>query len=524
VPKALSRIRLAQLVSPNEVVTSSELADRLRQREGVTPAYARQLLKRLHGGDGLWRSERLKLRQNERLFAHPQFVGTAKFFGRCAALLENSRPGVARCLRRLAEGLVVHRGRAVKLLAAPVEAAAPARRPAFEEEQLALAELGVSTHRPSTDFECLVSTASVLGDRLDALANQARLELQAELLLARILGDSLRRANLVSWGRLRVAAPDKGYVPFNNQAFTAFGFSYLDPVAEWRSEGKPTGCPVLVDVLTGRCSPADVASFRDRLGKATHRGAGRQKSLGVIAAKDFEPEALREARRRGYLTINFTQTYGKEALEALEAVTRLLNLAGDPVEQARAGVPGFAALLGELKANPVVVTIRSIAFEVIAGLVLQEREGCHDIRMGIDVPFSDRARGFETTRDVDVHGNRGDLLWAVECKAYHSAKEVDFSEVRRFYEEVVPAFLRWYGQSRGKYRECQAEFWTTGRFPPDAQAKLNELHAGLRYPCKVNARLLDGGQVQANLPYALSARCVELLTAIATHESPAEQD
>ncbi len=222
--------------------------------------------------------------------------------------------------------------------------------------------------------------------------------------------------------------------------------------------------------------------------------------------------------------MNFRQLFGEEALRALQTVSELLNLTGDTAARAELGVPGFASLLGELKANPVVVRIRSMALEAVAGLVLQERDGCHSIRLGLDVPFTDRATAVTTTRDVDVHGARGDRVWAVECKAYHEAKLVEFSEVKRFFDEVVPAFLSWHRENRGEVRECQAEFWTTGRFAEDCEGKLRDLLSARRPRQRVSARLLDGAALQREVPHSLGGQCKELLKAISLHDAPSDEE
>lgn len=523
-PKIIDRIRLRQLLTAHEVVTSADLKQRIRAK-GVSDAYAGQMLRRQYEAEGLWRSERLKLSQNERLFAHSKLVGTSEFFKQVEVLLRQARPGIARCLRRLAEEQVVHRVQMMKLLASPLEHKENVHRPAIERELEALVELGIRSVMPNTDFECYTGTAVASGPKLDDLSNLARVALRTELLLARILGDYIRRMNLVSWGRLQVGGPDAGYVAFNNQPFTAVGYSYLDPVVAWKAKGKPTGCPVLVDVHVGRCTVEDVASFKDRLMKATHRGENRQQSLSIIAAKDFEPAALKEARRSGFVTVNFRQLYGQKALEAIETVSKLLGLVGDTGKQAQLGIPTFADLLEELKTNPVVVRIRSIAFEAVTGLVLQELEGCHGIRLGLDAPFFDPQLGIMSSRDVDVYGIRGDKAWVVECKAYHSAKAVDYSEVKRFYAEVVPAFIDWYRKEGRRLTECYAEFWTTGRITDEVRAKLTVLLEEVRYPRGVNVktRLRSGSEVQNHLPHDLSKQCGRLLDAIATHESPEDE-
>src|SRR5947208_1887707 len=107
-PRAINRIRLTDHLAFDDVVTSSVLAARLKKRDGVSDAHARKMVSRRFAEEGLWRSEKLKLQQNERLFARRQFQGTASFFQKVVPLLEKSRPGIARCLQKLADELVLN--------------------------------------------------------------------------------------------------------------------------------------------------------------------------------------------------------------------------------------------------------------------------------------------------------------------------------------------------------------------------------------------------------------------------------
>lgn len=83
----------------DDVLTSSELIALIRKRDGETEANARQLLSRNANAEGVWRSERLRLPKDERLFARKKFMGTPYFYT-CLGkkLLASKRRGLARCL------------------------------------------------------------------------------------------------------------------------------------------------------------------------------------------------------------------------------------------------------------------------------------------------------------------------------------------------------------------------------------------------------------------------------------------
>ena len=142
-------------------------------------------------------------------------------------------------------------------------------------------------------------------DAFDELAARATESIREESLLARILADRLRRQNMFSWNRIELPDRETPYTIFNGQVFSTYGFSYLSPLVNWKKgTSKPTPCPVLIDVYQGACIPAQVDSFRQRIERATYRGRSQLRSLGIIAAKDFEQDAWKQARREGLVTIS----------------------------------------------------------------------------------------------------------------------------------------------------------------------------------------------------------------------------
>ena len=282
------------------------------------------------------------------------------------------------------------------------------------------------------------------------------------------------------------------------------GYSLLDPLARWTGGPKPTACPVVFDVHTERCELADVRAFVDRIGRATRRADAKLPCLGVIASRDFTPEAWSEARKYRLATVNFRQLFGQAALEAVAESERLLA-AADPT---KADTGYLAGLLDDLKGNPVVVQIRSIAFEVVAALALQS-DGWEQVGLGLDVPWKPPDSG-ETTRDVDVYGLKGDDTRLVECKAYHADKEVTPEEVKKFFTETVPAFVKWQTARGDRSTKYRAELWTTGRFGDGAVEALEGLSLGAH----VDPALCNAADIRAMLPRKLKQRCNDLLREI----------
>ena len=501
--------KLSPHISGRRLLTSSELVARL-QGQGLSEQNARQFIRRHSNVNGVWRSEKLRLARDERLFADSSFVGCPDFYVAVGKkLMETSRQGLGRCLIALGKVHILNKIEAMRLLAV-CDRAAGSHAPnhasrLYQHELEGLHELGVRVIHPGTNFESLVSPTMPDDDDADAIAAIAAERLRSEALLARILLERLRRQNLVTWNRVELPDLEVPFTVFNGQIFSGFGFSYLSPLVQWKKgTTRPTSCPLLLDCYRDGASLAHVQSFAQRVSRAIHRGRSRIPALSVIAARDFEKDAWVDARSRGFMTINLRQVFGEEALDAMVLVERILHGASLRTEaESESNFQKFSQLLLELKTNPIVVTLRSIGFEALAGLILRSC-GYEQVEMGRAVPWE------KSTRDIDVFAFRGDELRVIECKAYHRRKSIPGEEVRKFFTQTLPALKQWLHESKRKFVRCTAEIWTTGPLGNEARDELYRLKApkGDKWDIK---RMEE---VEAMIPSAIKRRSVELLRSI----------
>lgn len=488
------------------VRTSSELAAEFIAQGGSAEA-ARKHVSRLAKEEGVWRSDKFRLSQNERLFSSRDFVGSSQFLKQVALKLEKSnRQGIYRCVQALCERTALHRLDLLRLLAVPVgQSSTNGRRiQTYSDEIAALEELGARLINRGSSLECLVSPGQADLEQDDVLNLFQRARYQ--VLLARILGERLRRQNMMSWNKLELPASEP-FVVFNGQAFSAYGFSYLKPVVRW-SEGSsaPKPCPVLIDCYDGLCTQVQVESFLRRVERATCRGKSRLASLGVIAAKDFTTDAWKLARREALFTVSFRQIFGDEALDAMVEIERLVggfkSLAPD---EAQTKFEEIVTDFDELKCNPVVADLRAIGLEALCGLILQQ-QGYVSPELGLIVDWR------ETTRDIDVYAIKGDdELRIVECKAYHRRKSITEIDVTKFFTSTVPALKKWLRENHRPFKTCVAEIWTTGPKGKIAETALR----GLSSPSTDTWRLRRLSDMHDEIPARIRERSVKLLSAIA---------
>lgn len=497
----------------DRVLTSSELIEQLQQ-SGFSADNARQLISRQANKNGIWRSENLRLPRDERLFAESNAVGTPPFFAKVGQKLRStSRHGIARCVAALATHGVLHRVDMLRLLAvaSAADLAGNSRRRRsldYSDEVRSLQELGVRLVQEKTAMEALIAPGvGSVAEEMDALANKAAERIRYEAFLVRILAERLRRQNMLSWNRIDLPDNLKPYTVFNEQIFSAFGFCYLAPLVRWKEgESKPTPCPVVVDCYHGACTLPQVDSFLQRIERATVRKKNRIPVLGIIAARDFDRDAWNTARKKALMTVSFRQMFGDQALEVMVEVERLLGGFGDQsLKQSQERFAEVAALIDELKTNPVIADLRAIGLEALCALILQS-QGYASPELGRVVEWH------TTTRDVDVFAIRGDEeLRVVECKAYHRHKSILGSDVRKFFTQTVPALKKWLRKTERPFKACTAEIWTTGPKGKEAEEALKEL----KPPRTDSWSLRRMSDMHEEIPNKIRERSVKLIETIA---------
>lgn len=510
-------VSLAEILSgtKGKVYTSSDLIA-LLGKVRVTSENARQILRRQAKDDGVWRSEKLKLANNERLFAATSTLETPDFIANVAEKVSHTkRKGLARCLSALSTRHVLHRLDVIRLLAVSPSTAANVGTRLYEAELEGLKELGIRIIHEGTALESLVSPAIPDLKESDQIATIAAERLRYSALIARVLADMLRKQNLLSWNKVEMPDTEVPYVTFNGQVFTAYGFSYVKPLVRWnQTENKSIPCPVLIDCYHDVCALAEVQAFAQRIQRATNRGRSKLPSLGVIAARDFPEDAWAFARKQGLVTVNLRQAFGEEALEAMVLIEKLLHgLEENDKAEAIENFKSFSSMMDDLKTNPIVVALRSIGFEALSALILRS-QGYEQVELGRHVPFGD------TTRDVDVFGILGDELRIIECKAYHRRKSVLEDDVTKFFTQTVPALKKWLRSRDIEFSKCKAELWTTGPLGNDARTALHKLKRAKSDEWSMT-RAED---LKGEIPKSIRERSLELFRSIATAETTTDDD
>ena len=415
--------------------------------------------------------------------------------------LPSSDPGLARTILALLKRRILLRADAQRLLAAPLRPKS-SRTPTYQAEVDALVNLQICRVEGSkTALERLTLNSLVGSPSSHQLARLERVRQIVDMHLTSMITDQFRKQAVIGWRSATFADLETGIVRFSDHVFSAFGYSWLDPLVRRAVGKKPKSVPVLFDVCARECDVHDVRGFLHRLARIGSNRNARMPVLGVIAAYAFAGDAWSVAKRHGLLAINLRQLYGDAALATLAKMEHLLRLAGagDLFGEHAAAIDldELADDFTALRVHPYVADLRSLGLEVVTALLLRA-EGWENVELGLVVPFKD------TKRDVDVIGRRGgeDKICLVECKAAHETKELDPEHVSKFFTETVPATLKVFTN----VTKCQAEIWTTGRIGERAQATL----ASLELRKGVGATLREKTDILSLVPTPLS-QCKRLI-------------
>ena len=492
---------LSDHIAPGEILTSGQLAQRLAAT-GLTAAAARQAISRTND-PAVWILP-FHLPRRARLFTRRESGKNDDFYNRLAKVVTARRPGLARTILALLTRRVLLKADVQRLLAAPLRPKT-SRTPTYDVEVAVLVALGLcNIEEEATAFERLTVYPLIGTKASHQHARAERVRQIVNMRLTRILTDHFRKQGVIGWQSSTDVGPETGTVLFSDYAFSAFSYSWLDPLVRRSVGQKPKPTPVLFDVFSRECDVHDIEGLLHRL---RHVGANRNARiplLGVIAAHTFTGDAWNTAKKGGLLAINLRQAYGKTALKTLVRMEHLLGVAvandplGSPV--AEIDYDTLAEDVEALRVHPHVADLRGLGLEVAAAVLLRAH-GWEDVRLGLSVQFND------TTREVDVVGKRSgeDELHVVECKAAHETKELDPAHVRKFFTETVPAVLKSFQNTK----KCQAEIWTTGRVGNEARGELEKIALAKR----VRPALLGKADILSLVPSTLLP-CKRLIKAL----------
>ena len=199
-----------------------------------------------------------------------------------AAVIDDLRPGLARTILALSKRQILLRADAQRLLAAPLQPKS-SRTPTYGAEVDTLVALRLCSVEGSNTALERLTIKSLAGLPIShQLARSERVRQIVDRHLTRMITDQLRKQGVIGWNSATLADLETGSVRFSDYVFSAFGYSWLDPLVRRAVGQRPKPVPVLFDVCARECDVHDVQFGPYRFqSERPHVGAGSNSCVRV---------------------------------------------------------------------------------------------------------------------------------------------------------------------------------------------------------------------------------------------------
>lgn len=446
---------------------SSQIADHLSQKLGISPTAARKRVSRLAGN--VRRLSYVTFPRRARFMYLEQQFGAPVYWEKLVAALMQTNTAYGNAIAALRQ-----RGGAVPERLFPIVCGAPVKQQRHLSPETIFARLNEAgllkrIALPSLG-DCVVIVQA--DGYYDQLARQLRARLITEGFLLTAVSDWLRKLGIVSYGK--VATREDDALPrVGTFAWDLTAPSYLGPMVKATKDGKDKPGFVVCDVhLGGVVNAAGVKPFISKCRTLKSlRNIGP--CLQIFVAGKFSSEAFRLLKENGIVAATPANLFGEEVAAGLLELSAVLNKAAtlstvDPLK--------FDDLFKKLgKIAGAANQLRGTLFEYLAAEVMR-KAGAYPVRLNrIYKDGSDEA-------EADVIAERQDLSVSfIECKGHDPYGQTPHSEVKRWLQHNVPIFFK----IRNEHRDWQNipvhfEFWTTAPLTQESLDLLEKAKSEIR--------------------------------------------
>jgi hypothetical protein len=292
-----------------------------------------------------------------------------------------------------------------------------------------------------------------------------------EAILLKAIKMWLRNLGFASFDKIALRDDDIALPQVGTFAWDLTGPSYLAPMIDWKSEGKPAPGFIACDVLLG--SEITEIGFRPFAQKCTTLRSLKRigRCLQIFVAESYSQAAFSKAKGMGIIPATPETLFGKEVAQGLRRLTDILTQA------AKASVK--PAVFNELfqrleKIEGAATNLRGALFEYIAAALVRHHIGGATVTL--NKIFKNEA-GEQAEVDVlAVQSNRA--VYFIECKGYQPSGMVEDDDVERWLTKRIPLVRKEALQHPDwKSLDLHFEFWTTGKLSDAAMAKVNQAKA-----------------------------------------------
>lgn len=246
--------------------------------------------------------------------------------------------------------------------------------------------------------------------------------------------------------------------------------SYVYPFVHRVPGADPTPGFVVADVsIGGELTLPQIRHFLRKCEVIRHQ-KNQRPFLSMVVANHFSGDAFKEIRRVGCMPVTLQNLLGEKLAEALNGLITMLTNAAQVVASKPEAIYDLFSRLSSIEGAA--ANLRGPLFELVVAHCVGQKEGG-----SIDIQKAIRDPGNQTLTDIDVLRLKiKQEVTAYECKGHFGDVEVGLPEVEKWFKTTIPR-IRNYFMDQDQYRDLRHrfEFWTTGKFHPDALAFLHSV-------------------------------------------------
>lgn len=428
---------------------SSEIVRRLMRR-GVKRDAARQRVSRIRGD--VKRLKGINFPNREQFLFIQSEYGDSRFLEKLSEALIETRSSYGQFLLGIKSrgGIIVDHH-------APIATGLPTTRTrghilhSNAEEQLIRFELIKKISSP----EGTMMTALHYENEYSAHSRAIR---EVEDIFLGVLRGWLGKTGLASPGKIETRDTD-GAPRVGQFCWSLSAPSYLNSILT-RTKGKVINGIIVADILLG--AAVNLNDIRPFLAKWDALIAQRRstKIQPIFVGEFFEPEALRELRKRGCIVGIPATLFGEEAAAALKELVGVIENAAVRIGKDPDKV--FELLSKVARLEGASLNLRGILFEFVVSHLFKEKGYWIDIRKKIRTPDGQAC-------EIDVLAKNKREIISCECKGKGPGSLVGEDDIEDWMYRQRPRISEWIRSEDGLPSTRRFEFYSSTGFTPKAK-------------------------------------------------------
>lgn len=457
----MRRLDLEKILASNGPCLSSELADILVERFGLTPAAARKRISR--GTPNLKKLSYIIFPHRARFVYLKKDYASSKYWKALYSSLRKENSSYYMAINSIrTRGGMVRKDEFGIICGSPVR---QKNHIPYESiiSSLMKAEIILETSNENGDKYLYLKECE--GHEYMLLENQYKNELIKGIMIEQVR-TWLKQLGLVSYGKTKAMGDETKNPMVGTFEWHITGPSYTHPLATNNINEKKPGF-IACDVNTTQSATLDDVETFIRKMEMTVSLKNISNCIFVYISNAFTENALYQAKAKGVLAITFSNVFGKRNTIAAERLGEILN--NKDINQIQTSE--IKKLTKELnERNGITQNLKGKLFEFVCAEMKKKIDTSSRILIGREYLTSQGDKA-----EADITSIRDDIsISFIECKAIKRDSTLDDAQVDRWLDIRIPRLLN-YCKSHTDYKHLKKSFelWVTGDLSEKSNLRIN---------------------------------------------------